>query len=825
MTDPKRKMAILLMAAFARSAYQIKPELCIHVCAKMSNICLRHGNTDGGFIGFMAVGPIFFGAIAGFKNMGFEFGQLTVKLVEKYRSLMYRSEAHFVVGYFAMPWRRPATEMERYWQIAYEAGLESGDFFHAGCAACGTVQSLLMRGAEYDEILSVCDRYLDFLQRTKNKEAMLTLAGVRQTIFNLRGQTESFASFNQGDFNEAVYIRELGDFGSRHFAHYYYINKMMTLYLWGDYHEAYAVAKQSDKFLNDSPGMLHTAEHFFYKTLIVCALYPASKGKQRFLWTRWLQKMDKQFQTYAEGCAENFSHKACLVSAEIRRAFGDKQAAQQGLYEAIERAGEHGYPNVQALANLCAWEFHRSEGRSRLAQLHLKDAESAFETLGAPGLTQRLLKIRGRDGETAFETTSRADGSNLDLATVLKSSEAISREIRLRDLLARLMRITLENAGAQRMLMVLARGNDLVVAAERRSGEDAELLESETPFEKFDAVAKTVVRYEAHAHQPVVLDNACATGAYTHDPYVQEHKIRSLLCAPLMQQGKLTGVIYLENNLATGAFTQERIALLHLLSGQMATSIENAFLYDNLEEKVKERTRQLNEEKNKTDALLLNILPAETAEELKTTGTSKARDFEKVTVLFTDFRNFSQACENLSAQELVEEIHYFYSAFDNIIARYGIEKIKTIGDSYMCAGGLQASRRSSATETVKAALEIRDFMLKEKTMREKAGKPVFEIRIGLHTGPVVAGIVGIKKFAYDIWGDTVNIASRMESSGEPGKVNISGDTYELVKDTFHCTHRGKIEAKNKGMIDMYFVEGLNQKKQTKTSTIKHPSQA
>jgi class 3 adenylate cyclase len=212
--------------------------------------------------------------------------------------------------------------------------------------------------------------------------------------------------------------------------------------------------------------------------------------------------------------------------------------------------------------------------------------------------------------------------------------------------------------------------------------------------------------------------------------------------------------------------------------------------------------------KKRSDELLLNILPAETAEELKATGTAKAKDYNNVTVLFTDFKNFTNMSENLSAQELVNEINHCYSNFDHIITKYGIEKIKTIGDSYMCAAGLPVEKQNHAIYAVQAALEIRSFVENEKQKRKEQGLPFFEIRIGLHSGPVVAGIVGVKKFAYDIWGDTVNIASRMESSGEIGKINISGSTYELVKDKFTCTHRGKIQAKNKGEIDMYFVESI-----------------
>jgi len=217
--------------------------------------------------------------------------------------------------------------------------------------------------------------------------------------------------------------------------------------------------------------------------------------------------------------------------------------------------------------------------------------------------------------------------------------------------------------------------------------------------------------------------------------------------------------------------------------------------------------KKIAKEKQRSEELLLNILPSDTAEELKATGSAKAKSYDEVSVMFTDFKNFTQASEKLSAEELVEEINYCYSEFDRIISKYGIEKIKTIGDSYMCAAGLPVSNPNHAEDIVNAGIEMQEFILKNKTERINKDQPYFELRLGIHSGPVVAGIVGIKKFAYDIWGDTVNTASRMESSGAVGKVNISGATYELIKDKFLCEHRGKIQAKNKGEIDMYFVNG------------------
>jgi class 3 adenylate cyclase len=222
-----------------------------------------------------------------------------------------------------------------------------------------------------------------------------------------------------------------------------------------------------------------------------------------------------------------------------------------------------------------------------------------------------------------------------------------------------------------------------------------------------------------------------------------------------------------------------------------------------LEDKVVERTKELELEKRKSDELLLNILPFETAEELKQKGYSEAKQYEMVTVLFTDFVNFTEAAEHMNPKDLVGELHECFKGFDNIIARYNIEKIKTIGDAYLAVSGLPNEAPDHAQNIVKAALEIRAFMRQRKMTM---GIKTFEIRVGIHSGPVVAGIVGVKKFGYDIWGDTVNTAARMEQNSVGGKINISQTTFELVKKKFDFEYRGEIVAKNKGAMHMYFVE-------------------
>ena len=251
---------------------------------------------------------------------------------------------------------------------------------------------------------------------------------------------------------------------------------------------------------------------------------------------------------------------------------------------------------------------------------------------------------------------------------------------------------------------------------------------------------------------------------------------------------------------------EKQKGIRNMFIGGFAVVLLFSIVFFRQRNKVKREKKNVEKEKARSEELLLNILPEEVAEELKIKGAAEAKLINEVSVLFTDFKGFTALSEILKPEELVSNLNECFTAFDHIIQKNGMEKIKTIGDAYMAAGGLPTPNKTHAQDVVKAGIEIRDFMETYKSKRLTQNLPYFEIRIGIHTGPVVAGIVGVKKFSYDIWGDTVNTASRMESSGEPGKVNVSGTTYQIIKDNFKCYHRGKISAKGKGETDMYFVE-------------------
>ncbi|TAG88843.1 MAG: adenylate/guanylate cyclase domain-containing protein [Bacteroidetes bacterium] len=238
----------------------------------------------------------------------------------------------------------------------------------------------------------------------------------------------------------------------------------------------------------------------------------------------------------------------------------------------------------------------------------------------------------------------------------------------------------------------------------------------------------------------------------------------------------------------------------------------NFYRHNNIRKKANTllaKEKELTEvERKKSDDLLLNILPLSVAQELKEKGAAPVKYYERATVLFTDFKGFTNVAEKMTPNELVQELGNCFAKFDEIVGNHNLEKIKTIGDAYMCAGGLPEANKVNPFDAVLAGLEMQAFMAEQHKSRAKEGKDYWYCRLGINSGDLIAGVIGKKKFAYDIWGDTVNTASRMESSGEVGKVNISENTYQIVKNYFECEHRGKISAKGKGEVDMYFVNRL-----------------
>ena len=250
---------------------------------------------------------------------------------------------------------------------------------------------------------------------------------------------------------------------------------------------------------------------------------------------------------------------------------------------------------------------------------------------------------------------------------------------------------------------------------------------------------------------------------------------------------------------------RQRVAMYGFSGGIIFILVIAFILYRNYRQKVRVN-KILDKQNEEIENLLLNILPQEVARELQKDGYATPKFYEHVTVLFTDFKGFTSLAEGMQPHELLAQLNSFFNAFDDIIERHHVEKIKTIGDAYMCAGGIPIANSTHHIDVVEVGLAMQEYMALKNEQRRKKGEPVWELRVGIHTGPVVAGVVGRKKYAYDVWGNTVNVASRMESNSEPGKVNISASTYELIKDDYNCTHRGRIYAKNIGDIDMYFVE-------------------
>jgi histidine kinase len=523
------------------------------------------------------------------------------------------------------------------------------------------------------------------------------------------------------------------------------------------------------------------------------------------------QSAVKKLALFSREYPNNNQPKHLLIKGLYAIKTGQATVGIQLIDAAIDSAIAYNQPLDKALAHEIKADYYAQIGQTRLAQRDWQDAFLGYAAWGAEAITERLKQAHPflqRVNTGSLPSAETGGAASVELTSLLKMSNSIARPLRLENLLENLMNVLLENAGAQRATLLLVQEGDLWVYADTETS----IIEPNAGTQLIPRglteadLPQNLIRYATRTAKPVALSQAYTDRAFGSDAYIRRNRTVSALAMPVVKTGKAVAVIYLENNAISGAFGQQQLAVLQLLSSQIVTSLENALLYNDLEQRVRLRTDELRLQKETSERLLLSILPETVADELKEQGHATARKFDDVTVLFTDFVNFSSIGEQMEPEELVAELDYCFRAFDQISDQFGLERIKTIGDAYLCVGGLPGSEGDHTLRAVRAAIAIRDFISQHLAQQQAANKPACQIRIGLHNGPVVAGVVGDRKFAYDIWGDTVNMASRMERNSEAGRINVSGQTWAIIKEQFVGTFRGKIMAKNKGEIEMYFVD-------------------
>ncbi len=660
------------------------------------------------------------------------------------------------------------------------------------------IHYLWYSGESFDRLDQLCARYLPICQDAGQPMIEAYLLQVQQSLSELQRERFSDALFmgpflevDPADMTRAIDTSKNSDTTLRGLY-------IALSYLKGDYAAIHPVGELILQY-NAERG--HNSVHANFNVFFILSALVKDERHTAQRTRRFYRKHAYKLKHWGQSAPQHYGVLFRILQGLWYHRRGKKEA-DATLAEAYAVALEGDNPFLKGLA---AEEWgvllYARETTRRLGQKVMGEAWQHYGTWGARAKQNQLLEQWPDLVQTSGRPTDLM--RSIDLDSVLKASQTISSEIRQQPLLDRLLGVVMENAGAERGVFLVPEKERLIVLAEKKAGAEARFSYN---IPNADEMPERMLHFVAEQHQEVVLGDAQHNRRYQDDPYMRSRQVRSVICFPLVRNEELKALIYLENNLSPNVFSPERVELLRMLSSQMAISLENAQLYDQLEEKVEERTRELNREKDKVDELLRNILPDQVATELKEKGRAAAVRFEQVSVLFTDFCDFTLTASRLEAEELVNLLDQYFSAFDRIIDEHRLEKIKTIGDAYMCAGGIPRPSPDDHHRTLRAALAIRNYVAKLKKTRSAHHEPYFDVRIGIHTGPVVAGIVGHRKFAYDIWGETVNLASRLETHSAPGRINISGTLYELAREAFHCLPHDKLAGKDGRQTSMYWVE-------------------
>jgi PAS domain S-box-containing protein len=607
MKDLEKLAAMNLLKDLIPPAYFTSAQnLFALVILKMLKMSFLWGNAAVSFMGYAGYGVILCSKIKDYRA-GYKFGKLAITLSEKFNNTAFLGESYYIFAALINIWSDDVRTSIPLAEKAYKILVESGNLIHAGYAMSAHLFNMCIAGYPLAEIHEKVHKYLAFLTKIKDCDRADYFVVVRQKIQSLEKITGDPASFSNNGYEEERHIAEMREKNDLTPLHWYYLNKMEVLYLFEKYAQALEIAKKSQTLVEQGVflGTLQVPEHYFYHSLILTALYAEASARERKEYLALLKRNQKKMRGWKQHCPHNFLHQYLLVEAEIKRVL--KQHIEAGeLYErAILAAAEQGNSKNLALAHELAAKFFLAKGLDIMARGHMEQSRYFYLYWGAKAKAQWLQnkypqlfkyleyteKPHALVAENDSLLTSSREDVVLDLHTVVKASQAISEEIVLEKLLARLIGIMMENAGAQRGVLILIREYHLSIEVEKAVDKKATIARTAT-LEDNKNLPQTIINYVKRTGASIVLPNACKENIFSNDPYVIENEAKSILCTAIFKHAKLMGILYLENNLITSAFTSQRLQILESLSSQAAISLENAWLYEEMKqarEEIKKR--------------------------------------------------------------------------------------------------------------------------------------------------------------------------------------------------------------------------------------------
>src|SRR5215469_9602082 len=533
----------------------------------------------------MIAGPHF-----GNYKAGFRFGRLGYELVEQRGLKRFQARSHLWFGQIVMPWTKHVRACRDLMRREFEAANKIGDLTVAAYSCDALNTNLLAAGDPLPEVQRAAENGLEFAQKARFGRVVDVITAQLGLIRTLRGLTPKFGSFDDGQFEELRFERHLANHSPLALPEcWYWIRKLQARFFAGDYASAIDASLRAQRLLWTSPSFFETTEYHFYGALSRAACCDSAfpdRHRQHF---EALVAHHRQLEAWAENCPQNFENRTALVGAEIARIQGRELDAERLYEQAIRSAHANGFVHNEALTNELAARFYAARGFEKIAHVYLRDARNCYLHWGAAGKVRQLdeLDPRFREEEPVHGPTSTigAPVEHLDFATVIKVSHAVSGEIVLEKLIDLFMRTAIEHAGAERGLLILPRGVEQRIEAEATTSGDTVIVRLGQASVTEAAVPESIINYVVRTQESVILDDASAENLFSTDSYIHRHHARSVLCLPFINQAKLIGVLYLENNLTPHVFTPTRIAVVKLVAAQAAISLKNTRLYRDLAER------------------------------------------------------------------------------------------------------------------------------------------------------------------------------------------------------------------------------------------------